>query len=87
MNQNFEQRSVVLRIMTFPELHTAANITSMIEDVLKEFEIPAYRIHFIVCDTVANIVKGINDTGHDHLSWYNMTIFEQMMIKRYYCTL
>lgn len=91
VNQNFELSILVLHVMPFPGSHTAANITSMIEDVLQEFEIPFYKIHLIVIGNGANIVRGINHIGlffllpTHHAAGKNSCIFEEKMVKDISC--
>lgn len=79
LDNSFNQRIVVLRVTPFPETHTAANITELIEEVIEEFKIPASKIHLITRDNGANVVKAIKDTPYDSLSCFLHTL--QLVIR------
>lgn len=89
MNEKFDHTCVILRVKPFPGTHTAENIADAIRDSIDEFAIPKYKIHLIVRDNGANVVKGINETGHLALPCFLHTlqlvihdaIFEQRVIK------
>ena len=96
VNKSFNNISVVLRVIPFPELHTAANICTTIQEIMEEFKILPSEIHLIVRDNAANVVKGVTDTGYDGLSCFLHTlqlvihdcIFEQRIIKdSFHCKL
>lgn len=61
----------------------------MIQDIVNDYKIPLYKIHMIVHDNTANMVKGVSYTGFNSLSCFLHTsqlviresIFEQRMIK------
>lgn len=89
LSKDFGQKTVVLRVMPFPGSHTAAHISDMINEVIREFDIPSSKIHLIVRDNGANVVKGVEDAGYDSLSCFLHTlqlvihdcILEQRIIK------
>ena len=89
IDENFEQQVVVLRVTPFPESHTAANISSLIEEVIEEFKIPASKIHLIAHDNGANVVKAVKMLPYSSLPCFlhtlqlviNDCIFEQRPVK------
>ena len=89
INKNFERTTIVLRVAPFPGSHTAMHITEVIENVIQEFKIPHYKIHAIVRDNGANIVRGVSDTGYNGVSCFLHTlqlvirdvIFQQEIVK------
>lgn len=89
LDNNFEQTQVILRVKPFPGSHTAANIAEAIQDSIDDFKIPKYKIHVIVRDNGANVVRGVNESGYSSLSCFLHTIqliihdaiFEQGIIK------
>ena len=74
LGKNFDQDTVVLRVLPFPGSHTADNISLMIKDAIHEFNIEASKIHLIVHDNGANVVKGVENTGYDGLSCFLHTL-------------
>ena len=89
IDEDFNASLVVLRVKPFKESHTAANICDVVQDVLDDYKIPSYKVHMIVHDNAANMVKGIADTGFKGLSCFLHTlqlvihdaILEQRIIK------
>jgi hypothetical protein len=61
----------------------------MIQDVVDDYKIPPHKVHMIVHDNAANMVKGVTNTGFNSLSCFLHTnqlvihdaIFEQRIIK------
>ena len=94
LSPSFDLSTVVLRVKPFPGSHTATNISETIQEVMEEFTIPSHKVHVIVRDNGANIVKGILDTSYDGLSCFLHTlqlvihdcIFEQRLV-RHSCSL
>lgn len=88
VNNKFERKVLVLRVAPFSGSHTAARIAEVIESVMVDFKIPSYKIHVIVRDNGANIVKGIVETGYSGLACFLHTLqlviqdvlFEQRII-------
>lgn len=89
LDESFTPSLVVLRVKPFPGSHTANNISNVIQDVIEDFKIPSHKIHRIVHDNAANMLKGISNTGIKSLSCFlhtsqlviHDTIFEQRIIK------
>lgn len=79
----------MLRVKPFPGSHTANNITNVIQEVVEDFNIPPHKVHTIVHDNAANMIKGISNTGYSSLSCFLHTlqlvihdaIFEQRSMK------
>lgn len=75
--------------MPFPVAHTGSNISDVVQEVVEQYKIPPYKIHMIVHDNAANMIKGITNTGYSSLSCFLHTcqlvihdaIFEQRIIK------
>ena len=89
LDENFKQSQIVLRVKPFPGSHTANNICNVVQEVIDDFKIPHYKVHMIVHDNAANMIKGISDTGYNSLSCFLHTsqliihdaIFEQRIMK------
>ena len=89
IDNNFERKVLVLRVAPFHGSHTSARISEVIENIISDFEIPSFKVHVIVRDNGANMVKGIADTGYSGLSCFLHTLqlvihdilFEQRMVK------
>ena len=89
LGKNFNKKTVVVRVTPFPIRHTAENITELIKDIIAEFKISRSKIHLIVRDNAANVVRAIKDTPYDSLSCFlrtlqlmiNDCIFDQKMVK------
>ncbi|XP_068250409.1 zinc finger BED domain-containing protein 4-like [Palaemon carinicauda] len=74
LNKNFELTTVVLRVAPFPSSHTATHIAEVIENVIQEFKIPTYKIHAIVHDNGANIVRAVSETGYNDVPCFLHTL-------------
>lgn len=89
INKNFERKILVLRVAPFAGSHTSCRISEVIESVITEFEIPTYKVHVLLRDNGANMVKGIADTGYSGLACFLHTLqlvihdvlFEQRVVK------
>jgi hypothetical protein len=89
LDEEFNPSLVVLRVKPFPGSHTANNISNTLQEVVDDYNIPPYKIHVVVHDNAANMIKGIADTGYNSLSCFLHTtqlvihdaIFEQRLIK------
>ena len=60
----------MLHTKYFPESHTASNISNIILNMLKEYNIPPEKVHGIITDNAANIKRGVSDSG-----FYNQGCF------------
>ena len=63
---NFDQQYIMLHSYPFSESHTGANINSNLNELIRKWNIPKYKVHNIVHDNAANVIRGI-----DLLSDYN----------------
>lgn len=59
LNENFELKHVVLNVKHFPGSHTGESICEMFQTLLKEWEIPAEKVHVLTTDNAATMKKGI----------------------------
>ena len=67
----FAQQACVLHIRPFQTSHTSKNISEIIQDMIKEYSIPKYKIHQIVHDNASNMLCGIGKmTEYDSLSCF-----------------
>ena len=80
LDENFTSSTVVLRVVPFHELHTAANISTLLQGVLSDYNnIAKHKVHIIVSDNAANITKGIHIVGCQSLPCFLHTL--QLVIK------
>ena len=79
LDENFTSSTVVLRVVPFDELHTAANISTLLQGVLSDYNIAKHKVHIIVSDNAANITKGIHIAGCQSLPCFLHTL--QLVIK------
>ena len=87
MNKDFERQASVLKVASFPGSHTASNIAEMPESVKGEFKIPRHKIHAIVRDNCANIVKAIKLTNnYSDISCFlhtlQLVVYEVIFVQR-----
>ncbi|XP_040573979.1 zinc finger BED domain-containing protein 4-like [Lepeophtheirus salmonis] len=59
IDDNFDQNTFVLRVVSFPSAHTAANISKCLEDTMTEFKISFEKIHLLVRDNAVHMVAGV----------------------------
>ena len=74
LDENFTSSTVVLRVVPFDESHTAANISTLLQDVLSDYNIAKHKVHIIVFDNAANITKGIHIAGCQSLPCFLHTL-------------
>lgn len=89
LDGKFKNSVVVLRVKSFAEAHTSDNIAKSINETLEEYEIPNSRVHFIVHDNAANMIKAVSNMDIGSLTCFLHTlqliikdaIFEQRVIR------
>lgn len=89
ITKEYKQRTAVLRVVPFTTTHTAENISNCLQDTIKEYNIPNYKVHVIVRDNAANMAAGVAQAGYDSLPCFlhtlqlvlNDAIFEQRYVK------
>ena len=79
LDENFTSSTVVLRVVSFDESHTAANISTLLQGVLSDYNIAKHKVHIIASDNAANITKGIHIAGCQSLPCFLHTL--QLVIK------
>ena len=62
----WQRKSAVLQCRTFAESHTAENLLLALESAFSEYKIKK-RLHLVVRDNAANVVKAVNDGGLKHV--------------------
>ncbi|OXA40987.1 Zinc finger BED domain-containing protein 4 [Folsomia candida] len=60
-SESFSNHHVVLNCKYFPGSHTGSTIEGILNEILSEWNIEKSRVHLLVADSAANIVKGINN--------------------------
>ena len=79
LDENFTSSNVVLRVVRFDESHTVANIFTLLQGVLSDYNIAKHKVHIIVSDNATNITKGIHIAGCQSLPCFLHTL--QLVIK------
>ena len=79
LDENFTSSTAVLRVVPFDESHSAANISTLLQGVMSDYNIAKHKVHTIVSDNAANITKGIRIAGCENLPCFLHTI--QLVIK------
>ena len=62
----WQRKSAVLQCLPFAESHTAENLLLVLESAFSEYKIRE-RLHLVVRDNAANIVKAVNDGRLKHV--------------------
>ena len=57
---NFDQQCIMLNCYPFKDSHTGVNICDNLSHLIRDWEIPKYKVHNIVHDNAANMVSGID---------------------------
>ena len=78
-DENCTFSTVVLRVVPFNESHTAANISTLLEGVLRDCVIAKHKVHIIVSDNVADITKSKHISGCQNFPCFLHTL--QLVIK------
>ena len=65
----WQRKSAVLQCLPFAESHTAENLLLALESAFSEYKIRE-RLHLVVRDNAANIVKAVNDGGLKHVGCF-----------------
>ncbi|CAL4223991.1 unnamed protein product, partial [Meganyctiphanes norvegica] len=63
ISKDFKRYTAVLRCKHFPEAHTGANVTDIINKMLNDLDIPKSKIFAIITDNATVMTNGIEDTG------------------------
>ena len=63
------RKSAVLQCLPFAESHTVENLLLALESPFSEYKIRE-RLHLVVRDNAANIVKAVNDGGLKHVGCF-----------------
>ena len=63
-----------MHAQSFPGSHTGENIAKMFEAMFKEWLIEKERVHLIVRDNAANVVKAMKDGGYADLGCFAHTL-------------
>ena len=79
LDRNFTSSTVVLRVVSFVESHTAANISTLLQGVLNGYNISKHKVLIFVSDNAANITKGIHFAGCQSLPCFLHSL--QLVIK------
>lgn len=74
LTDDFRQKHCVLDMKHFPGQHTADNIRSAISEILTIWDIPHEKVHVILRDNGANMVKAINDSTYNSISCFIHTL-------------
>ena len=70
LDQNFQQKMVVLACMPFEEDHDAANVIGKIEQKLSEFTTLAEKLHVFVRDNAANMIAAFNLSDYNDVGCF-----------------
>ena len=65
----WQRKSAVLQCLPFAESHTAENLLLALESAFSEYKIRE-RLHLVVRDNAANIVKAVNDGDLKHVGCF-----------------
>ena len=77
--QNFSQEFIVLHSQEFKDSHTGIAINDMINDMVKNWYIPKYKLHTIVHDNAANVTNAMNHSELGNVPCFIHT--SQLIIK------
>ncbi|XP_021959862.1 zinc finger BED domain-containing protein 4 [Folsomia candida] len=74
IDEIFKHRHAVLQCKHFSGEHSGQKISEVILDMLKSWDIPTNKVHTLVRDNGANIVKGLNDANLSNIGCFAHTI-------------
>ena len=74
LSQKFERKSAILFAQPFDSSHTGEAICKMVLQMLQLWELGKERIHLVIRDNAANMVKGMTDAGLPDLGCFAHTL-------------
>ena len=74
LTPQFERKSAMLHAQPFDGSHTGEAICTSINQMLQLWELSKDRIHLLIRDNAANMVKGITDAGLPHIGCFAHTL-------------
>ena len=61
LTNDFSRKSAVLNVRSFPGSHTGQNIANMFNEMFDSWKIDKARLHLILRDNAANMIKAMTD--------------------------
>ena len=71
---DFVRKSAVLNVKPFPESHTGENIVTIFEEMFDSWKIDKAKVHLILRDNAANMVKAMTDGGYPDFGCFAHTL-------------
>lgn len=63
INNDFVRKSAVLHCELFEGSHTGVRLVQALTDMLRNWNIEGQKVHVVLCDSAANMVKALRDAS------------------------